>query len=134
MNAEDIRSVQINYLQELKQQYSIDRECGVCYKKFITLTLDDYQAIIDEIRIQYGTYVAIRFEIEMPIEQSFIHRFVCLTCKNNDICFGCLAEITKRKIIIYPDSEKVIIAKCPFCRIDKILIPIGVLDDIKRVI
>jgi len=120
------------HLQEIKQQHIMDKECCVCYKQFINLTFDDYQDTIDKVRAQYGEYVAIRFELEMSIQLCFSHRFVCLTCKDNNICFGCLAEITKRKTITYPDCEKIIIAKCPFCRTDKVIIPIGVLDDIKN--
>ena len=131
MEFEQIRRIQNENLQEVKQQYIMDKECGVCYNKFINLTLEDYRDTIDKIRMQYGEYVAIRFELELSIEQCFNYRFVCLTCKDNNICFVCLTEITKRKTIIYPDCKKVIIAKCPFCRTDKVIIPIGVLDDIK---
>jgi hypothetical protein len=127
-----IRIIQNIHLQEVKKQYILDKECGVCYKNFISLSFDDYQDTIDKVRIEYGEYVAIRFELEMSIQLCFSHRFVCLTCKDNNICFGCLTEITKHKTITYPDCEKIIIAKCPFCRTDKVIIPIGVLDDIKN--
>ena len=128
---EQIRRMQNDHLQEIKQKFTMNTKCGVCYNNFIDLTLDNYQDAIYNIRIRYGEYVAIRFELEMSIQLCFSSRFVCLTCKDNNICFGCLAEITKRKTVIYPDCEKIIIAKCPFCRTDKVLIPIGVLDDIK---
>jgi len=133
MEVDRIRRIQNDHLQEIKQKYTMDRKCGVCYNNFIDITLDEYHATIDKVRMQYGEYVALRAELAFSIQLCFSNRFVCLTCKDNNICFGCLAEITKRKTIIYPDCEKIIIAKCPFCRTDKVLIPIGVLDDIKRI-
>ena len=129
---EQIRRMQNDHLQEIKQKFTMNKKCGVCYNNFIDLTLDNYQNAIYNIRQRYGEYVAIRFELEMSIQLCFSSRFVCLTCKDNNICFGCLAEITKRKTITYPDCEQIILAKCPFCRVDKIIIPMGVLDDIKR--
>ena len=127
----NILKIQNDVLQELKAEYCMDKTCGVCYKPFITPTLDDYNETIEKIRLKCGERVALLFEMEVTICQCFSARFVCLTCKNNDICFGCLTEITKRKTIKFPDCEKVIIAKCPFCRTDKVLIPNGVLDDIR---
>ena len=133
MEVEQIRGIQNDNLQEIKQKYTMNKNCGVCYNNFIDIAFDDYRATIDKMRMRYGEYVSIRFELEMPIELCFSYRFVCLTCKDNNICFDCLTEITKHKTIIYPDCEKIIIAKCPFCRTDKVLIPIEVLDDIKRI-
>ena len=109
MEVEQIRGIQNDNLQEIKQKYTMNKNCGVCYNNFIDIAFDDYRATIDKMRMRYGEYVAIRFELEMPIELCFSYRFVCLTCKDNNICFDCLTEITKHKTIIYPDCEKILL-------------------------
>jgi hypothetical protein len=128
---EHFYNIRESAVNDLIKQYSVDRNCGICYNPFISLSKEEYYAEVENIKMKHGENVSIRFEIKMPIEQCFNHRFVCLTCKNNDICYNCLTKITKHKTITKPDSTKIIIAKCPFCKVDKVIIPIGVLDNIK---
>jgi|688.fasta_scaffold281208_2 hypothetical protein len=120
-----IRESSVN---ELIAKYSMGRDCEICYNPFISLSTDEYYKTVEKIKFQYDENVSLRFEIKMPIERCFDRRFVCLTCKNNNFCYDCLSEITKRKNL---DYKKIIIAKCPFCRTDKVIIPIEVLDNIK---
>jgi len=120
-----IREYSVN---ELIKTYSMDIECRICDAPFISLSTDEYYKTVEKIKMQYGENVSLRFEIKMPIERCFNRRFVCLTCKNNDVCYDCLSKITKRKNL---DYKKIIIAKCPFCRTDKVIIPIEVLTNIK---
>jgi hypothetical protein len=119
-------------LRDMKNNYCMDRECCVCYEKFINLQYNDYEEVIEEIKIQYGEEECELFENEFPDWLCFDSRFICLTCKHNDMCYGCLIDLTNENISIYPECEKINIVNCPFCRSETTILPQGLLDDIKK--
>ena len=110
-----IIEIQAENVQKLKDEYRMDKKCGVCYENFISLSFNEYDNIIEGIKLKYGENVATRFQIGMSPWLCFKNRFICQTCRNNDLCFGCLALITQK----FPDCQKLVMAKCPFCRTEK---------------
>ena len=128
-----IIEIQAENVQKLKDEYRMDKKCGVCYENFISLSFDEYDNIIEDIKLKYGENVATRFKIGMSPWLCFKNRFICQTCRNNDLCFGCLALITNKKTSKFPDCQKIVMVKCPFCRTEKGIIPIGILYEIKLV-
>jgi len=119
-------------LQDMKDNYCMNRECSVCYEKFIKFTYDEYQNFIKELKIQYSEEDCVNFEEKFPDWLCFNSRFICLKCKNNDMCYGCLIDLTNENISIYPACEKIHVVICPFCRSETKILPQNLLDDINN--
>jgi len=118
-------------MQEMKDNYCMDRECCICYEKFMKVSQDEYEIIMNEIRIQYGEDASNEFENTFPNWLCFPNRFICTNCRNNDMCYSCLSDLTNEKIAIYPECKKIQVVICPFCRSENKRIPESLLEDIK---
>jgi hypothetical protein len=121
-----------NILNDFEIKHIMKRDCGVCYEKFINLSYNEYQEVVKKIKIHYGEQVSELFVNKFPDWLCFNSRFICLKCKHNDLCYGCLIDLTDEKISIYPECEKINEVVCPFCRSETKILPQGLLDDINK--
>lgn len=114
-----------------------DKECVVCYTRFIVLDIDNYFEFLEKVRNKYNLPKPTR-DIGCKLEdrisgQLYINRFECVQCKSC-MCNNCLYTIpdNKRGVVLdgyamfcndYTEDEYQTLsmgesgfATCPVCR------------------
>jgi hypothetical protein len=118
----------------------LDKECVVCYKKFINVKDKDYTIFYDKIEKKYKLPQKPNIFEDSTTCMCYDQRFECLTCKNI-VCCGCIMNMPDNENgkrldgyamfcngyteIVYEtiDMEQTGIITCPICRtIDKRLL------------
>jgi len=77
----------------MNENVVLDKECVVCYKKFINIKDSDYYEFLNKIKEKYK--IEQNFEDETTC-LCYDARFECLTCKNI-VCCSCIGNMPDNK-------------------------------------